>query len=55
VYAAQQRPVLIVVDAPAQVLFPEIGTLLAGGEYVKEYRSASDTVWVRSDAARNLP
>jgi hypothetical protein len=54
-YVAQERPVLIVVDAPAQVLFPEIGTLLAGGEYVQEYRSSSDTVWVRADAAQNLP
>jgi 4-amino-4-deoxy-L-arabinose transferase-like glycosyltransferase len=54
-YVANQRPVLIVVDAQAQVLFPEIGKLLAGGEYVDEYHSSPDTVWVRADSAQNLP
>jgi hypothetical protein len=54
-YVAKQRPVLIVVDAQAQVLFPEIGKLLAGGDYVNEYHSYPDTVWVRADTAQNLP
>jgi hypothetical protein len=46
---------LIIVDAQAQVLFPEIGKLLAGGEYVNEYHSYPDTVWVRADTAQTLP
>ena len=54
-YVATQRPVLIVVDAQAQVLFPEIGKLLAGGGYVNEFQSSPDTVWVRADTAQNLP
>jgi 4-amino-4-deoxy-L-arabinose transferase-like glycosyltransferase len=54
-YVANERPVLIVVDATAQGLFPEIGTLLAGGGYVNEYQSSPDTVWVRADTAQNLP
>ena len=54
-YVAGQRPVLIIVDAQAQVLFPEIGKLLAGGEYVNEYQSYPDTVWVRADTAQTLP
>ena len=50
-YVAKQRPVLIVVDSGAQVLFPEIGTLLDSGEYVDEYHSGPDSVWVRADTA----
>ena len=51
----RERPVLIVVDCRAQALFPEIGTLLAGGEYVDEYASSPDTVWVRADRVAQLP
>jgi hypothetical protein len=54
-YVAGERPVLIVVDSHAQVLFPEIGTLLTGGEYVAEYASSPDTVWVRADRVTQLP
>jgi 4-amino-4-deoxy-L-arabinose transferase-like glycosyltransferase len=54
-YVAGERPVLIVVDSHAQALFPEIGTLLAGGEYVAEYASSPDTVWVRADRVAQLP
>jgi 4-amino-4-deoxy-L-arabinose transferase-like glycosyltransferase len=54
-YVAARRPVLIVVDAVAQALYPEIGKLLSGGEYVNEYESYPDTVWVRADSAQNLP
>ncbi len=54
-YVANRRPVIIVVDAQAQALFPEIGTLLAGGEYVSVHDSYPDTVWVRADTARTLP
>jgi 4-amino-4-deoxy-L-arabinose transferase-like glycosyltransferase len=54
-YVARQRPVLIVVDAGGQKLFPEIGTLLAGGQYVKEFESYPDSVWVRADVAQRLP
>ncbi|HVC41044.1 MAG TPA: glycosyltransferase family 39 protein [Candidatus Saccharimonadales bacterium] len=54
-YVANQRPELIIVDAVAQQLFPEIGKLLAGGEYVNKYVSYPDTVWVRADSAQTLP
>ena len=54
-YVAKQRPVLIVVNSGAQVLFPEIGTLLDSGDYVDEYHSGPDTVWVRADSAQRLP
>jgi 4-amino-4-deoxy-L-arabinose transferase-like glycosyltransferase len=54
-YVANERPVLIVVEAAAQGMYPEIGTLLASGAYVKEYESYPDTVWVRADVAQNLP
>ena len=54
-YVAAERPVLIVVNSHAQTLFPEIGTLLAGGEYVDEFASAPDTVWVRADRVAQLP
>jgi 4-amino-4-deoxy-L-arabinose transferase-like glycosyltransferase len=54
-YVATQRPVLIVVEAGALAIFPEIGKLLAGGEYVDEYESYPDTVWVRADRAQHLP
>jgi 4-amino-4-deoxy-L-arabinose transferase-like glycosyltransferase len=54
-YVAQQRPVLIVVDAEAQKLFPEIATLLNSGAYVDKYASKPDTVWVRADIATQLP
>jgi hypothetical protein len=54
-YAAQQRPVLIVVDAKALALFPEIATLLDSGAYVSKYESYPDTVWVRADTATQLP
>jgi 4-amino-4-deoxy-L-arabinose transferase-like glycosyltransferase len=54
-YVAARRPILIVVDAEAQVLFPEIGKLLGSGEYVNEYKSDPDTVWVRADRAQQLP
>jgi 4-amino-4-deoxy-L-arabinose transferase-like glycosyltransferase len=54
-YVAGERPELIVVDAKAQVLFPEIGRLLAGGEYVNEYTTYPYTVWVRADLVQNLP
>ena len=54
-YVAAERPVLIVVDSQAQVLFPEIGTLLAGGDYVAKYASSPDTVWVRADRVAQLP
>jgi len=55
VYVASKRPVVIVVDSVAQALYPEIGTLLAGGEYVDEYHSYPNTVWVRADRAKHLP
>ena len=51
-YVARKRPVLIVVDSGAQLLFPEIDLLLDSGEYVDKYRSGPDTVWVRADSAR---
>jgi hypothetical protein len=54
-YVARQRPVLIVVDAGGQRLFPEIGTLLGGGQYVKEFESYPDSVWVRADVAQRVP
>lgn len=54
-YAAQQRPVLIVVDAKALALFPEIATLLDSSTYVSKYESYPDTVWVRADTATQLP
>lgn len=54
-YVAAERPVLIVVDSVAQALYPEIGTLLASDEYVDEYHSYPDTVWVRADVAQRLP
>ena len=53
-YVAGERPVLIIVDAEAQALYPEIGKLLAGGEYVNEYHSYPNTVWVRADRAQHL-
>jgi hypothetical protein len=54
-YVAGKRPVLIVVDAVSLQLYPEIGKLLSGGEYVKAYESYPDTVWVRADSAQNIP
>ena len=54
-YVANERPVLIVVDAEAQVLFPEIRKLLDGGEYINEYQSYPDSVWVRADRSKNTP
>ena len=54
-YVAAERPVLIVVDSVAQALYPEIGTLLASGDYVDEYHSSPETVWVRADVAQRLP
>jgi 4-amino-4-deoxy-L-arabinose transferase-like glycosyltransferase len=54
-YVAAERPVLIVVDSKAQTLFPEIGTLLAGGQYVDVYDSSPDSVWVRADRVAQLP
>jgi hypothetical protein len=54
-YVANKQPVLIIVDAEAQVLFPEIGKLLDGGEYVNEYQSYPDTVWVRAGSTKTLP
>jgi hypothetical protein len=54
-YVANKRPVLLIVDSGAQVLFPEIGTLLDSGEYVNEYHSGPMTVWVRADRVQSLP
>jgi 4-amino-4-deoxy-L-arabinose transferase-like glycosyltransferase len=54
-YVAKKRPVLIVVDAVARALYPEIGRLLTGGEYVNEFASYPETVWVRADSAQHLP
>lgn len=54
-YVAGKRPVLIVVDAVSLQLYPEIGKLLSGGEYVKAYESYPDTVWVRADSVHNIP
>jgi hypothetical protein len=54
-YVAKKRPVLIVVDAVARALYPEIDRLLTGGEYVNEYASSPETVWVRADSAQRLP
>ena len=54
-YVAEQRPALIIVDAQAQVLFPEIGKLLAGGEYVERVRAATRTPSGSGPTARPAP
>ena len=46
---------LIVVDAVSLQLYPEIGKLLSGDEYIKAFESYPDTVWVRADSVQNIP
>jgi 4-amino-4-deoxy-L-arabinose transferase-like glycosyltransferase len=54
-YVAARHPVLIMVDVKSQVIFPEISTLLASGEYIDEYQTYPYTVWVRADSVSRLP
>ncbi len=52
---AVARPVVIVVAADALQQYPEISRLLDGVTYIDEFVSYPDTVWVRADAAAQLP
>jgi 4-amino-4-deoxy-L-arabinose transferase-like glycosyltransferase len=54
-YVAMRQPVLIMVDIKSQVLFPEIGKLLASGQYIEEYQTYPYTVWVRRDSVSHAP
>jgi 4-amino-4-deoxy-L-arabinose transferase-like glycosyltransferase len=52
---ANARPVLIVTSQDAVQQYPEITTLLDGVQYISEFQSYPDAVWVRSDIAAHLP
>jgi 4-amino-4-deoxy-L-arabinose transferase-like glycosyltransferase len=54
-FIAAARPLVIVTAADALQLFPEITRLLEGGEYVNEFQSYPDAVWVRADSVDQLP
>jgi 4-amino-4-deoxy-L-arabinose transferase-like glycosyltransferase len=50
-YVAAARPVVIVTSQDALEQYPEIDRLLDGIEYINEFESYPDAVWVRADAA----
>ncbi len=50
-YVANARPVVIVTSQDSIQGYPEIGKLLDGVQYVNEFQSYPDAVWVRSDVA----
>ena len=52
---ANARPVVIVTAEDSLQQYPEIARLLDGVQYVNEFQSYPDTVWVRSDMAARLP
>jgi 4-amino-4-deoxy-L-arabinose transferase-like glycosyltransferase len=54
-FVAVARPVVIVVANDSLQQYHEISKLLDGVTYVKEFVSTPDTVWVRADAAAQLP
>jgi 4-amino-4-deoxy-L-arabinose transferase-like glycosyltransferase len=54
-FVATARPVVIVTAADSLRQYPEIARLLDGVTYVQEFVSYPDTVWVRADAAAQLP
>jgi 4-amino-4-deoxy-L-arabinose transferase-like glycosyltransferase len=51
---ANARPVVIVTSADSLKQYPEIAKLLDGVQYVNEFQSYPDAVWVRSDKAAHL-
>jgi 4-amino-4-deoxy-L-arabinose transferase-like glycosyltransferase len=51
---ANARPVVIVTSQDSVQQYPEIATLLDGVQYINEFRSYPDAVWVRSDVAAHL-
>ena len=54
-FVAAARPVVIVTAADSLRQYPEITRLLDGVTYVRSFDSYPDTVWVRADAATQLP
>ncbi|MGA7987983.1 MAG: glycosyltransferase family 39 protein [Candidatus Dormiibacterota bacterium] len=54
-FVAAARPVVIVTAADSLQQYPEISRLLDGVTYVRAFVSYPDTVWVRADAAAQLP
>jgi 4-amino-4-deoxy-L-arabinose transferase-like glycosyltransferase len=52
---ASARPVVIVTSEDAIQQYPEIAKLLDGVQYVNEFASYPDAVWVRSDTVAHLP
>jgi hypothetical protein len=52
---ANARPVVIVTAEDSLQQYPEIARLLDGVQYVNEFQSYPDAVWVRSDMAARLP
>jgi 4-amino-4-deoxy-L-arabinose transferase-like glycosyltransferase len=52
---AAARPVVIVTAEDALQQYPEIAKLLDGVQYVNTFESYPDSVWVRADAAAQLP
>jgi 4-amino-4-deoxy-L-arabinose transferase-like glycosyltransferase len=53
-YVANARPVVIVTSQDSIQAYPEIGKLLDGVQYINEFQSYPDAVWVRSDMAAHL-
>jgi 4-amino-4-deoxy-L-arabinose transferase-like glycosyltransferase len=53
-YVASARPVLIVTSQDSIQAYPEIGKLLDGVQYINEFQSYPDAVWVRADMAAHL-
>ena len=51
---ANARPVVIVTSQDSVEQYPEIATLLDGVQYINEFQSYPDAVWVRSDVAAHL-
>jgi hypothetical protein len=52
---ASARPVVIVTSEDSLQQYPEIATLLDGVQYINEFQRYPDAVWVRADAAAQLP
>jgi hypothetical protein len=46
--------VVIVTSQDSIQAYPEIGKLLDGVQYINEFQSYPDAVWVRSDMAAHL-
>ncbi|HEY6468971.1 MAG TPA: glycosyltransferase family 39 protein [Candidatus Dormibacteraeota bacterium] len=51
---ASVRPVVIVTSADSLQQYPEIAKLLDGVQYIDEFQSYPDAVWVRSDIAAQI-